>query len=98
ARENLFKALDMAPCLLEVLFERTAEFRRTGSLGHFRQGLHQSLFGVVDVLEFVHVKVFKTLHDYILLLIDGSKFAISIIRIIIRHNRMGGGFFGKSMS
>jgi hypothetical protein len=51
--------------LLEVAFDRLAEFGRRGFLGHFRQGRHQLPLGAVQVLEFVQEQLINRLEFHL---------------------------------
>jgi hypothetical protein len=51
--KHLFQALHVGAGLLQVGFKAFLQLGIAGSLGHFWQGLHQLLFGVVEILDFV---------------------------------------------
>ena len=53
--EDLLEALHVAASLLQMLFEAVAKLVRIGGLGHLGQSLHQLVFGVVNILQFVDV-------------------------------------------
>ena len=59
--EDLLQPFDMALGFVKVLLEAGLQFRRGRRLGHLRQGLHDLLFGVVDVLERIEKQVVQGL-------------------------------------
>jgi hypothetical protein len=52
--EHLLQALDLSGCLFQVCFERLAKISRAGRSGHLGQCLHELLFSVVGVTQFVN--------------------------------------------
>src|SRR5438045_146828 len=51
--KNLFQTFNLRLCLVEMLFNRRAQFLVGGFLGHLGESFDDLIFGVVNVFEFV---------------------------------------------
>jgi len=47
--------------LFQVFLEAVAQILRSGSLGHFGEGLHELIFSAVEVFQFLDVKMPQTI-------------------------------------
>jgi len=65
AFENFLQALDVSTRLFEMSLDTRAKFIGSGGLSQFRQSFHQTVFSVVNVLQFIDVKILQcvVLHD-----------------------------------
>jgi len=66
--ENPFQARYVLLRLLQMFFKARAQGLGARCLGHLRDGFHQLVFRAVEILQFLHIKMFQAIHFHLILL------------------------------